>query len=350
MNESEVHSTELALSIIIPAFNSAGTIGKLLESIMTQADDAIEVIVVDDCSTDKTSEVVRAFPRVRLLRTESQGGPAGARNLGAHHASHDMFVFTDADTVFEDETISGVRRFFTSQPEAVCAMGAYSRIPANNGFTSRYKALWEYAMIEKGSGRGDVVEVKTIGPRPAMVRRDLFEKLGGFDAKGFKGAEIEDMEFGYRAAKTGPVYMVKYITIRHHYPASFMKELRPFARRSFLWVRTFRKHRVFEGFGEASVENLFANAAALLLPVAIACALWYLWAWLVVVVCVAVFVGANWRFYRLTVKEEGLLFAVRCVLIRYVHVVVLAAAAGLSVLTLPFAREKEKAGCPATDV
>jgi len=333
---------DFALSVIIPAFNAEKTIGALLESVVSSADDSIEVIVVDDCSTDGTAEIVGRFPSVRLVLNESRRGPAAARNLGARHATHDLLVFTDADTVFEEGTFASIQRFLRSHPEAICAAGVYSRVPANRGFMPRYKALWECATVDLGVKGGDIAKINVFSARPGIVHRELFEKVGGFDEKTFTGADIEDMDFGNRVAKISPIYIVKYIRIRHNYPEGLLKELRPFARRSFLWPRTFLKHRMFEGLGEASVENLFANLAALLLPVGLICALWRKWFLLFAFACLALFIMANWRFYRLAFKEEGALFAVRSALTRYIHVVVLAVSAGLSILTLPLASKQRE--------
>ena len=333
---------DFALSIIIPAFNAEKTIGALLESVVNDADDTIEVIVVDDCSTDGTAEIVGRFPSVRIVRADSRRGAAAARNLGVRHATHDLLVFTDADTVFEEGTIPSIRHFLSSHPGALCAAGIYSRVPANKGFMPRYKALWECAMLELGDKGKEISQIVGFPVRPGIVHRSLFERVKGFDEESFSGADLEDMDFGNRVAKISTKYTVRYISIRHNYPERLLKELRTFARRSFLWPRTFLKHRMFEGLGEASLENVFANVAALLLPVGLVCALWRKWFLWFALACLTLFVVANWRFYRLAFKEEGVLFAVRSALTRYIHVVVLAASAGFSIVTLPFAKRKQE--------
>ncbi len=85
------------VSIIIPAYNSAATIGETLRSLDAQEYRDFETIVVDDGSQDNTAAIVeRDFPSVRVLR-QANGGPAAARNAGARQATGDWLAFLDAD-------------------------------------------------------------------------------------------------------------------------------------------------------------------------------------------------------------------------------------------------------------
>src|SRR3990172_11059795 len=82
-------------SLIIPAYNAAGTIVACLAASMRQSipRDEYEIIVVDDGSTDNTGEAAESFP-VRVIR-QTNGGPAAARNHGALLAKGEVLVFTD---------------------------------------------------------------------------------------------------------------------------------------------------------------------------------------------------------------------------------------------------------------
>jgi glycosyltransferase involved in cell wall biosynthesis len=86
------------VSVIIPAFNAEQHIEQALRSVLSQTYGDWEIVVCDDCSTDQTSEVVRGLgDRVRLVRTESNSGPAAARNLAIRHASGELLALLDAD-------------------------------------------------------------------------------------------------------------------------------------------------------------------------------------------------------------------------------------------------------------
>lgn len=89
------------VSVIIPCYNEAHCLRDCLKSVMRQTLADYEVIVVDDGSTDASTDIARQFP-VRLLQA-SHKGPGMARNLGARSSSGNILVFLDADMVFEPD-------------------------------------------------------------------------------------------------------------------------------------------------------------------------------------------------------------------------------------------------------
>ncbi|MBM2616356.1 glycosyltransferase [Actinoplanes sp. LDG1-06] len=94
------------VSIVVPAFNEATTIAPAVRSLAGSQHPGVEVIVVDDASTDGTGAVVDSLrlPNVRVIRTPS-GGKAGALNTGVAFARHDLIVMVDADTVVEPDAV-----------------------------------------------------------------------------------------------------------------------------------------------------------------------------------------------------------------------------------------------------
>jgi glycosyltransferase involved in cell wall biosynthesis len=93
------------VSVVIPAFNSAEHIGDALNSVLAQSYTDIEIIVVDDGSTDDTVGIVKQYERVQLLQQANQGS-AVARNLGINHAQGDYIAFLDSDDVWWSGKIS----------------------------------------------------------------------------------------------------------------------------------------------------------------------------------------------------------------------------------------------------
>ena len=87
------------ISVIIPTYNRAGLIRRSVESVLTQTWQALEVIVVDDGSTDDTEQVVAAIadPRVRYHRMAQNGGACAARNMGVSLAQGEYIAFQDSD-------------------------------------------------------------------------------------------------------------------------------------------------------------------------------------------------------------------------------------------------------------
>lgn len=94
------------VSVIVTAYNYAQYVGRAVESVLRQTYPVVEVIVVDDGSTDNTREVIAAFePQVRYLY-QTNAGLSAARNTGVIAASHELIAFLDADDQFEPEMIA----------------------------------------------------------------------------------------------------------------------------------------------------------------------------------------------------------------------------------------------------
>src|ERR1700690_3168615 len=93
------------LSVIIPAYNVSGIIGRAIRSAAAQTFSPLEILVIDDCSTDDTVEVVRALgreiPSIRLLSTPANGGPSAARNVGLRAAKGDWIALLDSDDAWK---------------------------------------------------------------------------------------------------------------------------------------------------------------------------------------------------------------------------------------------------------
>ncbi|MBI4844053.1 MAG: glycosyltransferase family 2 protein [Nitrospirae bacterium] len=131
------------ISIIIPTYNSSKFIPDLLGSIFKQAVDDIEVIMVDDRSTDNTVELVKQYP-VRLIEMERNGGPAKARNKGVREAKGDIIFFLDSDVIVLEGTIKAVKEYFQRNPSAKCVIGICDTMSLNKGFVPHYMAMFEY--------------------------------------------------------------------------------------------------------------------------------------------------------------------------------------------------------------
>ncbi|GIF01305.1 bi-functional transferase/deacetylase [Paractinoplanes rishiriensis] len=103
------------VTIIVPAFNEATTIGPAVRSLALSAHPGVEVIVLDDASTDETGKVVRdlRLGNVRVIRTPP-GGKAAGLNTGVAFARHDLIVMVDADTVVEPDSVHRIVQPFAN--------------------------------------------------------------------------------------------------------------------------------------------------------------------------------------------------------------------------------------------
>lgn len=101
------------VSIIMPSYNTGANIGKSIESILNQSYENWELIIVDDCSTDETDSVVRAFQdsRIRYYKNEKNSGAAVSRNRALREAKGKWIAFLDSDDLWEPEKLEKQLRF-----------------------------------------------------------------------------------------------------------------------------------------------------------------------------------------------------------------------------------------------
>ena len=166
------------VSVIIPAFNAAETIGRALDSVGRQVYPDIEAIVVDDGSTDGTGEIVRErYPEVTCVRQENAGVSA-ARNTGAAAARGEFLVLLDADDEWDPRYVDHLVDLSELHPDA--------EILACNAAVSRGKHEFPFCRPPGPAVRELSLYQMLRGVRPPgvafMVRRETFLRLGGFDA------------------------------------------------------------------------------------------------------------------------------------------------------------------------
>lgn len=323
-------------SIVVPTYNSAATLARLLESLAAQTYGDFEVIVVDDASTDQTAALFEGSPfRYECLPRNS--GPAFARNHGVKLAQGEWLVFTDADTEFAPHTLADIDTLLAQCPAADALVGSYAGKPANRGFVPRYKALWEYCTIDLAV-QADALGMEPYpvwAPRPGLVRKAAFEAIGGFDTR-FRGADLEDMELGYRLVEAGyRIFIAPKIRIRHHYPPTAKRELTAFARRAAIWMRLRKKDRKLDSRGEGSPQTALAHFVGF-------GAFWlalFGWVWpplySVAALALLLYMALNRLFLVQALREGGLIFALRCAGYCWVHTIVLGFAAAYGLATPP---------------
>jgi cellulose synthase/poly-beta-1,6-N-acetylglucosamine synthase-like glycosyltransferase/peptidoglycan/xylan/chitin deacetylase (PgdA/CDA1 family) len=197
-------SDGVTVSVLIPAFNEAKVIAGSVARILESGHADLEVIVIDDGSTDGTSEVVRdrfgSNPHVKLL-TLTNGGKARAVNAGLEASHGEIVVALDADTHFEPDTIARLARWFGDK--SIGAVAGNAKVGNRINLITRWQAL-EYITAQNLERRA-LAALDTITVVPGAVgawRRSALVALGGFPADTL--AEDQDLTIalqkaGYRA-------------------------------------------------------------------------------------------------------------------------------------------------------
>lgn len=137
----------MKISVIIPAYNSANSISNAIASCMRQTLMPHEIIVVNDGSTDNTTDIVASFSNITLLSLTVNSGPSKARNMGWNVASGAIVAFLDADDEWKPNKLEEISKVFANNPEIQLLGHAYD-IKGRQG-RKESKALYKksYASI-----------------------------------------------------------------------------------------------------------------------------------------------------------------------------------------------------------
>jgi glycosyltransferase involved in cell wall biosynthesis len=298
------------ISIVVPTYNASRFMPNLLDSIFNQAVTDMEVIIVDDCSTDDTVEVVSKHP-VRVIRMEKNGGPARARNRGVQEAKGDIIFFLDSDVVVLDGTIQEVKNYFEKNPSASCIIGICSTEPLNSGFVPAYMAMFEY--IHLIGQKYDKVSV--FAPRCGAIKKDLFLGVGGYD-EGYKGADVEDFELARRINKTDSIILNPRLVVKHQF-ADFRQALKIYFRRTVMWVQLFFKEKQLDNAGPTSPRNGIAAICAFFSFIMLCLTPALSIAKPVFFFLIAAYFLSNLKWWLFMLKEAGFIFSLKALLLNY---------------------------------
>jgi glycosyltransferase involved in cell wall biosynthesis len=189
-----VAGNHVHVSVVVPTCNRAELIVRLIDSLGHQdMTEPFEVVVVDDRSTDDTLERLRTTAQptnysLKVLPSEKNTGPAGARNRGWQEASGDLIAFIDDDCV---PTPGWLAAIAAGLAQADIAIGQ-TRPPAD-----------QLQHIGPFSNFLDIDHNQSFSTCNIGYRRAVLEKMGGFDAEGFAWLNGEDTDLGLRSVKAG---------------------------------------------------------------------------------------------------------------------------------------------------
>lgn len=201
--------SKIKISVIIPTRNSWMMLKDCIESIQSQTLKPQEIIVVDNGSTDGTSEKIKKkFPKIKLIKLSTNTGVTGGRNRGIKELSSDSeyVLFFDHDMVADKDMLEELVKVAEMEPKIgivtpkIYYFGNRNRIwSAGTGIN-----LWTGQVIFRGGndfGQYESIEEVQVAPAAILVKRKVIEKIGGFDDVYF--ATYEDTDFCFRAKEKG---------------------------------------------------------------------------------------------------------------------------------------------------
>jgi len=200
------------VSVIIPAYNAQAFLRATLDSVLKQTYDNLEVVVVDDGSTDDTAAIAQAYAgrdgRLRLV-SKVNGGVSSARNAGIAEARGDYVAFLDADDVWHPEKIAAQMQVLRpgGREAYVAAFSLHLRID-NDGRVIGKSRSWPFDEFNLPAH----IVLRPVGNGSSLiVRRDAAICAGGFDedyvTRGAGGCE--DFDFELRIAAQYPIACVR---------------------------------------------------------------------------------------------------------------------------------------------
>jgi glycosyltransferase involved in cell wall biosynthesis len=224
------------VSIIIPTFNGEARIAGCLDALLGQTEGKeAEILVVDDGSTDKTAEVVARYSSVRLV-SQSNAGPAAARNRGALEARGGIILFTDDDCVPTPGWLTAMTGPF-DDPNVVGVKGIYR--------TDQKRLVARFVQIEyedKYRLMSSTSQIDFIDTYSAGFRRDRFIEEKGYDTS-FPVACAEDVELSFRMSARGlAMKFVPEAVVYHAHPDTFWAYLKKKYKFAFWRVLAVRKN------------------------------------------------------------------------------------------------------------
>jgi len=205
--------TSPAVSVIMAVHNGEAHIREAVDSILSQTLSNLELIVVDDASTDATAEVLARYddPRIMRLRNGRRLGPSGARNCALRMARAPLIAIQDADDISLPHRLETQAEFFAEDP-ALGAAGAYAAVIGRAG---RDGGTMSYPPTRDLEIKWALLFWNPFIHTSVMVRRSVVEETGGYNEEGDLAWLAEDYELlsrinrKYRTANVAEV-LVRY--------------------------------------------------------------------------------------------------------------------------------------------
>lgn len=327
------------MSLIIPTHDNREFISRLLISINNSRFlhfDRIEVIVIDDASTDETIMALKNLSTklkftLVLSKLYKHSGPATARNRGAEKARGDYLLFLDSDVVLKPYSLNNA--FALVQKNRVKAFtGIWDWRQNTSDFFPQFKALrdWSYWFIEREKNK----RYYLFSTRVAGIEKKLFDNLGGFDET-FAEPTVEDIELTYRIETHEKIRFCPDIMVKHQFEG-FAPIAVKYFKRSRDWIRLFVKRRRFDPVATSRREALK--------PVSLAVFLFLGSIFLVTgnhffiyptLASLLIFSLAELKFFRFIYHKKGFYFLVKSIFVTIVLYLVIAAGTLTGILSKP---------------
>lgn len=201
----------IEISVVIPVYNGRDTIATAIQSVLDQSHPPLEIIVVDDGSTDGTSALVEQTfgDRVTCITQENQG-VSFARNHGAMRAAGSWLAFLDSDDVWLPNKLEEQVRAIRERPACAAILCEVYFVDADNNIIGQSSRDADCSSRERYLN--DVIKNPMLLPSTLLIRKDIFVANGKFDESLLTA---EDLDFHLQLAAGSDLYIVDKPLVRY---------------------------------------------------------------------------------------------------------------------------------------
>lgn len=186
------------VSVVIPAYNAERFLGEAIESVLAQTYPAAETIVVDDGSSDRTADVARAYDGVEVI-SQVNAGPSAARNRGFAASGGEIVAFHDSDDAMTPDKLAVQVGHLLENSGVGCVL-AEQELAIEEGAELPFWVEGSKVPTVMPAKPAELANEPDVHPMTMVVRRETFERVGGFDET-MRAAE--DFDWMLRASEAG---------------------------------------------------------------------------------------------------------------------------------------------------
>ncbi len=284
------------VSVIVPNYNYAASLGLCLRAIQAQTYRPVELIMVDDGSTDGSVEIALSLG-VKVLFTPHNLGCAGARNIGIAHASGEICFFVDSDVALAPEAVAHAVRLLQEDPRLGAVCGIHDPEPLiRDSLVEEYRGLQYHYWSASSAGY-----ISFLFPAAAAIRRSVLDEVGPFNER---LRHTEEVDYGHRLTRHHKILLSPLLRARHDHDDRLIPLLRKLFKRAHARVPLYAARRRFASGFETSSRaggSLAALVALVLAPAAFLT--WY--AGLAAALALAVSLWADAGMYGFVARRRG---------------------------------------------
>lgn len=300
------------ISVIIPSYNpDPAKLIECLKAIRSSSLSPLEVILVDDGSTK--SYPAETVSYCRIIKRETNNGPASVRNIGASEAKGNILCFIDADVKIERTTLAQISEKFGSENIAA-VQTIYSTFTPIPNFISQYQNMYLHYNFVSVKGN----YLCTLAAHCIAIRKDIFTSVNGFD-EDVKHASVEDENLGLRLYFSGhKILLAKDITVQHMDYIDFKRIIKRMFYMGSDRVESFLKTPKTRGIDISKTHHPLSLILSIFIsPIFFLSALPGIPFMKAVTLLSSLFLLVNFGFFSFLYKNRGIVFTLRSIAMFY---------------------------------